>query len=185
MSKRSAPVRLSASAGTLLSEAAPGRSPPGNSRTRTLRGMVRSAIADDPTRTTRRLLRRLSGRGAEHAPGEDPCRILVGGAATVSEVEEAVAAVLDLPESAPLVRHGGLAWTIGRNAHAGSGDDERWPFSIELRPEEPVPHTRYVEAASGLLRGLWERGWRAVAFCSFADDLPRQDGSRWSRGRRV
>lgn len=132
-------------------------------------------IADDPLRGSRRFLRRVTGRrGPEHLQGEAPCRVLVGGAAGLDALTSTLTELLGLPPGESPLAHDGLRLTLGGNADAGSGDAGRWPHAIELTPVEPVSHDRYVEIVSAILRGLWSRDLRAVAFCPFAHDLPTQ-----------
>lgn len=136
--------------------------------------MATARIADDPLRGSRRLLRRLGGRrGPDHLPGEAPCRVLVGGAADVAGLRDAVGAALGVAGGPSPLRIGGLRVEVGRNAHAGAADAGRWPLAVELAPVEPVPRAAYVDAVGALLRGLWAHDLRAVAFCAFVDELPR------------
>lgn len=148
--------------------------------------MNATSIADDPLRGSRRLLKRLSARGGpDHLPGEEPCRILVGGDVDPARLRSVVAAALGAGEGAGELRYGGLVLEVGTNAHAGSGDAGRWPLAVELRPAEAVPHAAYVDAVTAVLRGVWERQLKAVALCRFADELPQQGESRWRPSRRV
>ena len=138
-----------------------------------------TGIAEDPLRGSRRLLRRLTARrGPDHLAGEQPSRVLVGGDIDETALRAVVASALGTPAGAGTIRFGGLAVDVGANGHAGSGDAGRWPLAVELRPVETLAHAAYVEAVTGVLRGLWKRDLRAVAFCPFADELPRQGESR-------
>jgi hypothetical protein len=138
---------------------------------------VRSAgIIDDPLRGTRRAVRRLvRGRGRDHQPGEPPSRILVGGGLDVAGLAAAAASLLgESPPNGTTVRHAGLLVTVAKNDHVADGDVSRWPLAIELAPVDRVDHGAYVETVTVVLTGLWERDLAAVAFCGFADELPRR-----------
>lgn len=101
--------------------------------------------------------------------------MLVGGERDTSALRSAVASALGCdPAGDTPLRVGGLAIEPATNAHAGSGDADRWPLAVELRPVEPVPHAAYVATTVAILEGLWGRGLQAVALCGFADELPRQ-----------
>lgn len=146
--------------------------------------MSHASIADDPLRGSRRLLKRLTGRrGPDHLPGEEPCRILVGGDVDAVRLWELVAGALGAATGGEL-RFGGLAVEVGSNAHAGAGDTGRWPLAVELRPVEPVPHAAYVETVTAILHGAWAAQLRAAALCPFADELPRADGGSERRHTR-
>lgn len=141
-------------------------------------------IADDPLRGSRRLLKRLTARrGPDHLPGEQPCRILIGGDVDAVRLAELVAGSLGTAAGSEL-RFGGLAVEVGPNAHAGAGDAGRWPLAVELRPAETVPHAAYVETVTAILRGAWAGELRAAALCPFADELPRADGGSERRHTR-
>lgn len=111
--------------------------------------------------------------------------MLVGETRDAAGLRAVVARALGTDDGPGPLRFGGLVLEVGPNAHAGSGDADRWPLAVELRPVEPVPHAAYVDTVATVLRGVWEAELRAAALCPFADELPRQGEKPWRPSRKV
>lgn len=47
-----------------------------------------------------------------------------------------------------------------------------WPTLLEVMPHEAAPAEQVVAHVRDLMRGLIARGWRVLAQCDYADQLP-------------
>lgn len=61
-----------------------------------------------------------------------------------------------------------------------------FPFLLEVEFADGTAGQTAVETVSRILRGLWDRGWAAVAVTEYADLLPHEGGLSeqlpWPRG---
>jgi len=52
----------------------------------------------------------------------------------------------------------------------------RYKLEFEFEPEKQTSHHEYIGHVGELLSNLWDVGYKAVAACSFEDELPEKGG---------
>jgi hypothetical protein len=108
------------------------------------------------------------------------CRIHVDGPASVDVLREAVATITGGSADAYGVRLAGAELLVEEADEHSPDATRRFPggfihfaYHVEVLPEGGVP----LELVGTMLKGLWDRGWAAVAVCDYEDQLPHAGGS--------
>ena len=112
------------------------------------------------------------------------CKVFVDADITEDELLEAVSEITHgVPRIGRTVTSADCEVDVVSNedfdrAKRVDGDDQFlfYPYYLDVLPAAQVSRERYIKSIGDLLESLWRAGCKAVAACSFEDELPRRGG---------